>query len=121
MLISSTEKLKQLTQLKPGTNYKKVKNHYNRQIKNTKCSYYQDKLHNNPGNLKQTWKTLNELMNRKPTNYKIPEMKDENGETINETQVPDAFNKYFVELGEKLSSKIPRSSISLDSFLISRC
>ena len=56
-------------------------------------------------------------MNRKPTNYKIPEMKDENGEIINETQAPDAFNKYFVELGEKLASKIPHSSISPDSFL----
>ena len=56
-------------------------------------------------------------MNRKPTNYKIPEMKDENGEIINETQVPDAFNKYFVELGEKVASKIPHSSISPDSFL----
>ena len=44
-------------------------------------------------------------------------MKDENGETINETQVPDAFNRYFLELGEKLASKIPRSSISQDSFL----
>ena len=56
-------------------------------------------------------------MNRKPTNYKIPEIKDENGEIINETQVSGAFNKYFVELGEKLASKIPRSSISPDSFL----
>ena len=44
-------------------------------------------------------------------------MKDENGEIINEMQVPDAFNKYFVELGEKLASKTPRSSISPDSFL----
>ena len=110
-------KAKTINTTEAWANYKKVKNHYNRQIKNTKCSYFQDKLHNNPGNLKQTWKTLNELMNRKPTNYKIPEMKDENGETINETQVPDAFNKYFVELGEKLASKIPRSSISPDSFL----
>ena len=57
-------------------------------------------------------------MNRKPTNYKIPEMNDENGEIINETLVPDAFNKYFVELGEKLASKIPRSSIPQIVFLL---
>ena len=44
-------------------------------------------------------------------------MKDENGEIKNETQVTDAFNKYFVELGEKRASKIPRSSISPDRFL----
>ena len=94
--------------------YRKAKNQYNRQIKDTKCSYYRGKLHSNSGNLKQTWKTLNELMNRKSTNNKIPEMKDENGEVIDETLIP---NKYFVELGGNLANKIPRSNILPDSFL----
>jgi hypothetical protein len=49
-----------------------------------------------------------ELMNRKSTNNKIPEMKDENGEVIDETLIPNAFNKYFVELGGNLANKIPR-------------
>lgn len=97
--------------------FKKAKNQYNRQIKETKCSYYQGKLHSNSGNLKQTWKTLNELMNRTSNKNKIPEMKDGNGEIIDETLIPDAFNTYFVELGEKLANEIPRSSISPDSFL----
>ena len=33
-------------------------------------------------------------MNRKSINNKIPEMKDENGEVIDETLIPNAFNKY---------------------------
>ena len=32
-------------------------------------------------------------------------MKDENGEVIDETLIPNAFNKYFVELGETLRIK----------------
>jgi hypothetical protein len=56
-------------------------------------------------------------MNRKSNNNKIPEMKDENGEVIDGTLIPDAFNKYFVELGGKLVSKSPRLSILPDSFL----
>ena len=44
-------------------------------------------------------------------------MKDENGEVIDGTLIPDAFNKYFVELGGKLVSKSPRLSILPDSFL----
>jgi hypothetical protein len=59
-------------------------------------------------------------MNRKLTNNKIPEMKDENGEVIDETLIPNAFNKCvcsFVELVGKLANKIPRSSILSDSFL----
>ena len=43
-------------------------------------------------------------------------MKDENGEVIDETLIPNAFNKYFVELGGKLANKIPRSNILPDSF-----
>ena len=44
-------------------------------------------------------------------------MKDENGEVIDETLIPNAFNKYFVELGGNLANKIPRSNILPDSFL----
>ena len=54
--------------------YRKAKNQYNRQIKDTKCSYYRGKLHSISGNLKQTWKTLNELMNRKHIKVSIQYM-----------------------------------------------
>ena len=48
-------------------------------------------------------------------NNKIHELKDEAGEIIDEK--PDTFNKYFVELGEKLAANIPQSHISPESFL----
>jgi len=67
--------------------------------------------------LKQTWKTLNELTNRKTTNNKIHELKDEAGEITDEKLIPDTFNKYFVELGEKLAANISQSHISPESFL----
>ena len=38
-------------------------------------------------------------MNKKSNITKIPEIKDEKGEIIDEARIPDAFNKYFVELG----------------------
>jgi hypothetical protein len=56
-------------------------------------------------------------MNRKSTNNKIPEIKDDNGEVIDETLIPNAFNKYIVELGGKLANRIPRSNFLPDSFL----
>ena len=67
--------------------YKKAKNQYNRQIKDTKCTYYRAKLPSNAGNLKQTWKTLNELMNKKSAINKIPVIKDEKGEIIHEARI----------------------------------
>jgi hypothetical protein len=43
-------------------------------------------------------------------------MKDENGEVIDETLIPNAFKKYYLELGGKFANKIPRSNILPDSF-----
>ena len=74
-------------------------------------------MYNNSGNLKQTWKTLNELTKRKTTNIKIHELKDEIGKIIDEKLIPETFNKCFVELGEKLANNIPQSHISPGSFL----
>ena len=35
---------------------------------------------------------------------------------LDETSIPDMFNKYFVELGETLARQIPQSNVSLMSF-----
>ena len=46
--------------------YKVVKNQYNRLIKNTIKSYYTEEIKNNKGNLKHTWKTINQLISKQP-------------------------------------------------------
>ena len=97
--------------------YKKAKNRYNRHIKNSKRYYYEKRLHSHSGNIKQTWKTINEILNKSSSRNKINEIKDENGEILDETSISNAFNKYFVELGEKLASEIPQSNVSPMNFL----
>ena len=51
--------------------YKSLKNHYNRLIKNTMRQHYQEKIHNNSGDIKKTWKIINEVINKskKPIKY----------------------------------------------------
>ena len=62
--------------------YKSAKKSYNRLIKDTVRQYYQDKLQSNSGNLKKTWKTINELMNKFKKGSKIHELRTDNNETI---------------------------------------
>ena len=44
--------------------YKKAKNQYNRLIKKSKRTYYEKSLHSHSGKIKQTWKTINEILNK---------------------------------------------------------
>ena len=42
--------------------YRNARNRYNKLVKDTIRSYYQTKLHNTQGDLKKTWKTINEFI-----------------------------------------------------------
>ena len=103
----------------PGLFTKRKKNYTIDKLKtqNALINCSRNKLSNNSGNLKQTWKILNELTNRKTTNYKIHELKDESGEIIEEKLIPHNFSKYFVEIEEKLANNIPQCHISPETYL----
>ena len=74
--------------------YRIARNCYNELVKNTICSYYQNKLHNNQGDLKKTWKTINELTNNSKKQSTIPEIKIHSVEIAD--PITNAFNKHFV-------------------------
>ena len=40
---------------------------------------------------------------------KIPELKTDDNDSIDLTQIPNAFNKYFIELRDELCNDIPPS------------
>ena len=44
------------------SDYRHARNRYNKLVKDTIRSHFQNKLHNNQGDLKKTWKTINELI-----------------------------------------------------------
>ncbi len=55
--------------------YKSLKNHYNRLIKSTMRQHYQEKIHNNSGDIKKTWKIINEVINKSNLSLKMKKMK----------------------------------------------
>ena len=68
------------------------------------------------------WKTINELMNNSKKDTKISELTTDNNEPIDPIQIPNAFNKYFIELGDELCNDIPPSvTIPEDYFLDFEC
>ena len=70
--------------------------------------------------LKQTWKILNEAINRKGKLSKLPSVFKINDQEISDPSViADKFCSYFSNIGPNLADKIPQSSIShLSSWLL---
>ena len=90
--------------------YKVVKNQYNRLIKNTIKSYYTEEIRNNKGNLKHTWKTINQLISKQPMTSHVGYIKNDNDEEILGEDLPNAFSKHFIQVGQRLCQEIPEAS-----------
>ena len=75
--------------------FKLCRNSVNTEIKQLKESYYKNALHENKGDSRQTWRIINELMSRKPTNNCIKNIKN-NGRLIGDSlELADSFNSHF--------------------------
>ena len=71
-------------------------------------------IHRN--DIKQTWNTISETLNRLRKNRDIPEKIIYNDKTLtNEQDIVDSFNLYFANVGAQLSSSFEQS-YSIPSF-----
>ncbi len=66
--------------------------------------------------IKKTWKIINEVINKSKKANKILQPKNENNEIIDQADIPNQFNKYFIELGDNLSNDIPLSTSTSDKY-----
>ena len=89
--------------------YKKCRNQINRLIRNTKGHYYKTKLENSKGS-KDSWKYINELLNRKQNTSAISQLKIDGQIVTGPKNVANEFNKYFCEIGPRLAQNIPSNN-----------
>ena len=83
-----------------------------------KKSYYKSKFQESQGNIRQTWKLINEITNENKPSSELPDnfMKDDNIIT-DSNEIANNFNDYFVNVGPKLADKIPPSNVNFSSYL----
>jgi hypothetical protein len=87
------------------SDYRHARNRYNKLVKDTIRSHFQNKLHNNQGDLKKTWKTTNELINKSRKENTVIEVILEildSFEITDPINITNAFNKHFVEMGVRV-------------------
>ena len=90
--------------------YKHTRNNYNKLIKNTIKSHFSNDIQNNKGNLKKTWKSINQCLNRNPKSNKIVLIKDTNEQDIKSEDMANAFNEHFINIGSNLAQLIPQTN-----------
>lgn len=67
--------------------------------------------------LKNTWKLIGTIINRKPKRHTVPAKLHYNGKTYTDKHdIVNQFNEYFINIGPNLASTI-HSSIKADAFL----
>ena len=100
------------------TKYKIFKNRLTHSIRIAKRLYFDKSLMENKSNLKETWKILNSVINKKRGKSKMNSVFNVGGKEISHpSEVANNFCNYFSNLGPSLAKKIPASSTPASSLI----
>ena len=87
--------------------YEQIQNSLNNFNVQLKREHFSDKITQFQGDLKKTWKTINQVINKKSNTTVVPNLSVD-GQTIGGNKaIASSINEYFCSLGNKLSEKIP--------------
>ena len=89
----------------------------NNAIKNAKKSYYLKSFTACDGNSRKTWEIINEVTGRKSEKAIINELEFEDKKLTDPTEIAEGFNKFFAEIGPKLSENIEDTDTCFDEFV----
>ena len=71
-----------------------------------KKQHYTNRIAACKGNMKESWKTINELLNKRSKSSSIDCLKESGTETRNKKDVSNAMNNFFCTIGRELADKI---------------
>ena len=87
--------------------YKQVRNRTNAMNSKLKKEHFTEKIHSCEGNMKDTWNTISMLINKRPKTTMISSLLVEGNIVTKPEKIADSMNKYFCNIGKKLSKEIP--------------
>ena len=87
--------------------YRRIRNRVNSLNTKLKKAYFSQKIADCQGNMKETWNTINKLINKRSKTTNISSLVVDEACLTNSSEIADSMNDYFCNMGSKLSSKIP--------------
>ena len=97
--------------------FKQVRNSVNNSIKTAKRHYFTSNLAKSKGDMRKSWKLINELRSRQYKSTDIPELKIGDERITSDIEKAETFNSYFTSIGARLSSEIPPVNIEPEAFM----
>ena len=76
-------------------------------IRKAKREYYHNEFDKNKDNIKRTWETISDILNKSKVHKEFPSYFNINGKHIsNIKEISTYFNDFFIEIGPKLANEI---------------
>ena len=72
-----------------------------------KREYFSNKLESCEGNINETWKTVNQLINKRSKTTNILSIKEDEKVISHPLDIAETMNHFFCNIGKDLSDKIP--------------
>ena len=104
--------------------YKTYKNKLTSILRTAEKEYYSKLLTDAKGNIKNTWKILNTIINKKTNTSKLPSHFECNEiNIVSKQSIADGFNNFFVDVGSNLDKKITvaDNAASIYDFMGQQC
>ena len=86
--------------------YRQIRNKVNALNVQLKKQHYTNRISACKGNMKESWKAMNELLNKRSKSSSIDCLKESGTETRNKKDVSNAMNNFFCTIGRDLADKI---------------
>ena len=99
--------------------YTNFRNELTTKFKQAKTKYFKDKFEEHSKNIKKTWEVINSIIRSKKV-YPNVSLTDDEGKKQSESVIPDKFSDYFTNIANQLTSQIPPSQYTAESFLQNR-
>ena len=109
-LIRSRDKLKKVAVKSKSlilmSSYRHIRNKINKQNSELKRQYFSERLAQAKVNMEESWKTINQVLNKRSKSTNIDLLKGPGGEIVNKQEISNTMNDYFCSVGKDLASKI---------------
>ena len=86
--------------------YRQIRNRVNSLNIQLKKQYFSTQISECRGNMKESWKAINELLNKRSTSCNIDCLKDSGNGINNRKEISNIMNSFFCTLGEELASTL---------------
>ena len=93
--------------------YRQLRNKVTKMNKEAKRAFFMNKIHTSEGNLKETWKTINKLVNKRSKTTNISSLNVDGNSVTDPVGIANTMNQCFCNVGDELSKDIPDTENSL--------